>query len=40
MPCSIISSLASNTGSSTYFTVQITCPILKSRNPQTASLVS
>jgi len=39
-PFSTISSLASSTESSAYFTVQITCPILKSWNPWTSSLVS
>jgi hypothetical protein len=41
MPCSTVSSLASSTRSSAYFTVRITYPpILKSPNPPRACLVS
>ena len=40
MPCSTISSLASSTRSSAYFTEKITTPhILKSPNPSNASLI-
>jgi hypothetical protein len=39
MPCSTTSFLAISRRSSAYFTVQTTCPILKSPNPSTASLV-
>jgi hypothetical protein len=39
MPCSTDSVLDSSTSSSAYYTVRITCPILKSPNPSVASLV-